>query len=214
MVVKPIIGVIGAIGAGKTAVANAAAALGGHLISADALGHDGLRDPAVKAQVVARWGDTILKPDGEIDRRKLGGIVFTNPAERAALEGIQFPYIGGRVMEEIAKAEADPKVRFVILDAAVLLEAGWKEKCDRVLFVDAPRSIRLERLKTNRGWSEAELDRREASQWPLAEKRKAADAVLVNDGSVADAARAAETILQPWIRGAKDDTALPGNVGE
>lgn len=199
MAAKPIIGIIGAIGAGKTVVANAAVSLGGHLIAADALGHDGLRDPAVKAQVVARWGDAILKSDGEIDRRKLGAIVFTDPAERAALEGIQFPYIGRRVMEEIAKAEADSRVRFVILDAAVLLEAGWGDRCDRILFVDAPRQVRLERLKTNRGWSEAELDRRESSQWPLDEKHKAADAILMNAGSIADADREAERILSGWI---------------
>jgi dephospho-CoA kinase len=194
---KPIIGVIGSIGAGKSVVAGELARLGGELIVADALGHDGLRQPSIKAQIRGRFGDGVFKPDGDIDRRRLASIVFNDDAERRALEAIQFPYIGARVREKIAQATNNPAVQFVVLDAAVLLEAGWRKDCDRILLVDAPRELRLERLKS-RGWSAEELDRRERSQLPLEEKRKAADAVLVNDGTVAEAAKKVRAVLQSW----------------
>jgi dephospho-CoA kinase len=198
MSAKPIIGIIGSIGAGKSLIASELARLGGFLITADALGHEGLRSPAIKSQVRARWGDGILKPDGEIDRRKLGGIVFADAKERQALEGMQFPFIGARVREEIAKGERDLAARFIVLDAAVLLEAGWKNECDRLLFVDAPRATRLARLRQNRNWTEQELDNRERSQMSLDEKRHAADVILVNGGSSADAAEKVRTILRGW----------------
>jgi dephospho-CoA kinase len=202
---KPILGVIGSIGGGKSLVAAEMARHGGYLISADALGHEGLRHPSVKSQVQARWGDRILKPDGDIDRRKLGAIVFADAAELRALEAMQFPFIGARIREEIAKGEADPAARFIVLDAAVLLEAGWRKECDRVLFVDAPRTTRLERLRMNRHWTDEELDNRERSQRPLEEKRRAADAVLVNAGSVPDAAAKVRDVLRSW-------NVLPGIV--
>jgi len=195
---KPIIGIIGSIGAGKSVVAAELAKCGGYLINADALGHEGLRQPALKEKLLARWGNKIFKADGEVDRRVLGGIVFGDAVELRALEGIQFPYIGDRVREEIAKGEADPAVRFIALDAAVLLEAGWKDACDHILFVDAPRTIRLERLRQNRNWTESELDSRERAQMSLEKKREAAGAILVNAGSVAGVAAKVRDILRTW----------------
>lgn len=195
---KPIIGIIGSIGAGKSVVAAEMAKLGGYLITADTLGHEGLRQQTIKEQLRARWGESVFKPDGEVDRRALGAIVFADRKELRALEAIQFPFIGSRVREEINKAELDSEIRFIILDAAVLLEAGWKKECNRVLFVDAPHAIRLDRVKKNRNWTVQELDKREASQMSLQEKRQAADAVFVNASTVADAAYGVREILRTW----------------
>jgi dephospho-CoA kinase len=180
---KPVLGIVGGIGSGKSFVAQRLVALGGHLIVADALGHEGLRQPEIKHAIRERWGDGVFDGD-EVDRRRLAKIVFADDAERHALEALQFPYIGRRVAEEIDKARRDPAIGFVILDAAVLLEAGWRSRCDHVLFVDAPRHLRLERVKV-RGWTEADLAAREAHQMPLDEKRALCDEVLVNDGTIA-----------------------------
>jgi dephospho-CoA kinase len=193
---KPVLGIVGGIGSGKSFVAERLVALGGHLIIADALGHEGLRQPEIKAAIRARWGDDVFR-DGEVDRRRLAKIVFANEAERHALEAIQFPYIGRRVAEEIDRARRDPAVRFVILDAAVVLEAGWRSKCDHVLFIDAPRQVRLQRVQA-RGWTEAELTAREAHQMPLDEKRALADAVLVNDGTIAAVDGGLREISSKW----------------
>jgi dephospho-CoA kinase len=118
---KPVVGLIGAIGGGKSTAARCFAARGGFVIDADALGHEALRRPEVVAALVARWGGGVRKPDGSLDRRAIGKIVFADPAERSALEALVFPHIGKRAVEEIARGIADPTARFVVLDAAVLL---------------------------------------------------------------------------------------------
>ncbi|MFO0851528.1 MAG: dephospho-CoA kinase [Gemmataceae bacterium] len=179
---KPVIGVVGGIGAGKSTVAAALARRGGAVVDADALGHRALELPAVKGRLVDRWGVRVLRPDGTADRRAIAGVVFADPAERRALEGLVFPHIRRLAEERIAAANADPAARFVVLDAAVLLEAGWDGVCDKLVYVDAPRAVRLARLAARSGWAEPEVAAREAAQLAEAEKRGRADAVLVNDG--------------------------------
>jgi dephospho-CoA kinase len=181
----PVVGIVGGIGAGKSLVADALARRGGHLIPADQLGHEALRQEDVKRVVVERFGPAVLDEGGAVSRRRLGARVFGDEAERRALEAIVFPYIGRRVGEEIARAAGVAGARFVVLDAAVMLEAGWAGACDRILFVDAPRDVRLARLRATRGWTEEELRRREAAQLPLEEKRRRADAVIDNAGTPA-----------------------------
>ena len=195
---KPIIGLIGGIGGGKSFVAALLVARGGFLIGGDPLGHEGLRESTIKAEVLAEFGSDLKKPDGEIDRRKLGAIVFNDPTRLRRLEAIVFPYIGRRVHDEIAKAQVSGPARFIILDAAVLVEAGWKPMCDHVLFVDADRAVRLERVRRTRGWTDVELAVREASQLPLDEKRKAADAMLDNSGAAAETTERLDAILRKW----------------
>jgi dephospho-CoA kinase len=173
---RPVIGLIGGIGSGKSQVADALRQHGGHVVSGDALGHEALRQPAIKERVVERWGASILGEDGEVNRRAVGQIVFADADERKELEALVFPYIRRRFQEEIARAEN----AFVVLDAAVLLEAGWNDLCTHIVFVDVPRHLRLDRLRRQRGWSEQEVTARENAQWPLEQKRARADFVFDN----------------------------------
>jgi len=152
------------------------------VIDADRLGHEALEAPAVKDWLIARWGPGVLKPDGTANRRAIAGIVFRAPAELRALESVVYPVIGRRAEEEIAKAQADPRVRFAVLDAAVMLEAGWNGACDHLIYVDAPRGVRLSRLAARSGCSEADVAAREAAQWPAERKKARSDAVVLNDG--------------------------------
>ena len=195
---KPVIGLIGAIGAGKSTVASLLGSLGGAVADADAIGHEVLDEPAVQAQLVERWGPHLLHPGGRVNRRTLGAIVFADPAERRALEAIVFPRIREREGDLFALADADPAARFIVLDAAVLVEAGRLDVCKKLLFVDAPRELRLQRVLARGGWTEAELDRREAAQLPLAEKRRLADAVINNAGDLAELRDAVATVLRRW----------------
>lgn len=197
---KPIVGLVGGIGAGKSTVAAAFAARGGFVINADSLGHEALERPEIRSWVLDRWGNSgqLVKPDGRIDRRVLAGIVFAAPVERAALEEMVYPYIGARVLEQVACAQADPAVKFIVVDAAVMLEAGWDGLCDRVVYVDAPRPLRLARLAARSGWTDADLAAREAAQWPVAEKLKRATAVIVNDAGVDQISRQVEDVLKAW----------------
>ena len=195
---KPVIGIVGGIGSGKSFVSAEFARHGGHVIAADPLGHEALRQAHLRDRVVERWGKETLDASGEIDRRALGRIVFANPKELRALEAITYPYIEERVAQEIAKAESDPTVRFVVLDAAVMLEAGWADRCDHIVYIDVPREVRLDRLMKHRGWTEAELARREANQMPLEEKRRNADAIIDNQGDGSDIGPQVERLLKQW----------------
>lgn len=194
---KPIIGIIGGIGSGKTLVATELVKHGGYLISGDQLGHEALRQDEIKAKVVERWGKELLDERGGIQRRLLGKRVFADINELRALEVLVFPYIGRRIGEEIDKARSDPAVRMIVVDAAVMMEAGWDHHCDRVLFVEAPRQARLERLE-KRGWSEQDLAEREKAQMPPEEKRRRADAIIDNSGAPQRVPEQIEQVLRAW----------------
>ena len=195
---KPVIGLIGGMGSGKSRTAEEFAKHGARVISGDTFGHEALRQPEIKQEVVQRWGEKILDEKGDVDRRKVGAIVFADSRERKVLEVFVFPWIERRIGEEIARAQSDPSVKFVVLDAAIMLEAGWAEACDRLVFVDAPREQRLQRLADERDWSAQEVEKREESQWPLSEKQKRAAWILDNSGSPEELSRQVQELLGQW----------------
>ena len=197
---KPIIGLVGGLGSGKSRVAAAFHQHGGVLITADALGHEALEQPDILARVAQRWGARVVDEKGIADRKRLGAIVFASPVERANLELLVFPWIEGRIREQIAKAQADPKIPFVVLDAAIMLEAGWNNVCDRIVYVHAPRAVRLERLLTYRGWSAVDVANREAAQLPLAIKASRAHVAVDNSGSVEKTQEQVDTLVRMWSR--------------
>jgi dephospho-CoA kinase len=195
---KLVVGLIGGIGSGKSQVAAAFARHGARIIAGDQLAHAALRDPEVRTKVVDRWGREILGAEGEIDRRRLAAIVFADPAELQALESITHPWIRGRIRAEMEAARRDTSVPLIVLDAAIMLEAGWDEVCDRLVFIDAPRNVRLERLARQRGWTEKEVDARERAQLPLTEKVVRADHVLENSASLEHLNRQVDDLLHLW----------------
>ena len=109
-----------------------------------------------------------------------------------------FPYIGERTRREIAAAQADPAVAFVVLDAAVLLEAGWGDMVDKLVYVDAPREVCVARLAARSGWTEADLTAREAAQWPAEKKMARADAVVVNGAERDELQEQVDRLLAEW----------------
>ncbi len=195
---KPVIGLIGAIGAGKSTAARCFATFGGQMIDADALGHEALTQPEIIQEAVARWGESVRKPDGSLDRRAIARIVFADAKERSHLEAIVFPHIRNRCVEEIQQGMANPAISFVVLDAAVMLEAGWDNVADRLVYIDAPRAIRLARLGQRSGWSESDLEAREAAQWPTEIKKSRADRVIINDASPEALRQQIASLLNEW----------------
>lgn len=195
---KPVLGLLGGIGSGKSAVAAELVRHGGWLVSADQLGHEALRQSDIKKQVSARFSQDILDDRGEIDRKKLGAKVFADAGELRALEALVFSYIGRRIREEIDRARRRADVRFIVLDAAVMLEAGWNDVCDKLIFVEAPFAARRARVQQKRGWNEAELRARENLQWPPEQKKRRADAVIDNSGTLEMLAGQVSHWLRKW----------------
>lgn len=205
---KPVIGLIGGIGSGKSLVARQFAQLGCGIIDADQLARDAYLDPAVRQQILQWWGKAVIKNGGdalgeegvaagsvsgsdshagaELDRRKIAGIVFADPAEKARLEGLIHPRVFDARQVLHKRYQADPKVVAIVEDCPLLLEVGLDEQCDALVFVDAPHDQRLARVSATRGWDAAELDRREKNQIGLDKKADRADYVLKNDAGEAE----------------------------
>lgn len=184
----PVVGLNGAIGAGKSAVAHwLNQAIRIEVVDADRIGHAALLDAAVKQQLRDAFGDEVFGADGAVVRSQLAAKVFGAEAgqkeRRETLESIVHPVIRREMARQIKSFRATPDLDLIFVDAAVLLESGWNDLCDMIVFVDAPFEERVQRVR-GRGWDEAELRRREASQWPLDRKRRQTDVVIDNGGSL------------------------------
>jgi len=157
------------------------------VIDADRIGHQVLREPDVLNSLRKTFGETVIR-DGAVDRGALARLVFGPESHHkeslSRLEAIVHPRIREQIETDMATAEG--RVDTVILDAAVLLEAGWNDLCHAVAFVETPEETRQERVLLNRGWTASQLAARESSQMSLEEKRQAADFVIDNSGSVDD----------------------------
>jgi dephospho-CoA kinase len=193
-----VVGLVGGIGSGKSKVAAVFAARGARVISGDDLAHEALRQPAVKANIAERWGKGVFDERGEVQRSKLATVVFANPAERRVLEEIVHPWIRDSIRRSVELWRRDPSVRLIILDAAIMLETGWNEICDRLVFISAPREERVRRVGAQRGWTTQELEARESAQLPLTEKAARADHALENSGSLDHLARQVDELLRIW----------------
>ncbi|MFQ5591009.1 MAG: dephospho-CoA kinase [Phycisphaerae bacterium] len=192
---KPIIGLVGGIGAGKSSVASILESLGAAVIDSDRLTHDELRDAEVIATLRTWWGARVCPDEGSVDRQAVASIVFDDPAELTRLEALLYPRLARRREELIRVYSADQAVVAIVLDAPKLYEAGLHRLCDAVIFVEADREVRLKRLATSRGWSERQLRKRENLQKSLDEKRAIADYAIVNHSAVADLRPAVERVL-------------------
>jgi dephospho-CoA kinase len=198
-----VIGLVGGIGSGKSWVAELLAQRGARVISGDEAGHEALRQPEIRERIRQRWGSQVLNGQGEVDRRKLGAMVFQDPRQRQELETIVHPWIEERLREEIAAAAREPGVGLIVLDAAILLEAGWSRVCDAIVYVHAPRPVRLRRIAEQRGWSVDEVEARERAQLPLTEKATRADHVVENTGDRAAVARQIDRLVRDWTQAMK-----------
>lgn len=189
----PVVGIIGGIGSGKSSVAKWVAAHAPvRVIDADALGHEALLEPHVVEALREKFGSEILGADGRISRPALAKKVFGSTPDhlnaRHELERVVHPEIRRKAVAEFGRAAASGMAA-VLLDAAILLEAGWNQECDLVVYVHTPDEIRLQRVRDNRGWTADELHRREASQWSLDRKQRGADFTVLNDSDLDHAGR-------------------------
>ena len=181
---KPVIGIVGGIGAGKSTVAAELVALGCARVDADAIGHDLLARPDVKDELRRRWGQGVFDARGNADRREIARRVFADAADLAALNAILHGRIRQEMARQIEKLQSAADVAAIVVDAALLLETDWHELCTVLVFVDSADSLRGDRVRAERGWTEAAWRSREKSQKSLDMKRSRADYVIDNSSSV------------------------------
>ena len=181
---KPVIGLLGGIGAGKSTVAAEFVKLGCRLVDADAIGHKLLGDPSVKAEFRRLWGGGVFTASGQVDRAAVAEIAFASPEGLAELNAVMHPRMRRRMAERIEAMQADAGVPAIVVDAAVLLETDWHELCTHFVYVSAPPDVRDRRVGQQRGWDRAKWRQRENSQKPLDIKAARAEDALDNSSSL------------------------------
>lgn len=173
-----VVGLTGGIGSGKSTVSKFLADLGAIIIDADRVGHQAFETGTeAYREVVAAFGQLILTPGGEIDRHKLGSIVFVDPKAREKLNRIMHPRIQ-KIVKKMIEDFRKRGVEVVVIDAPLLIEAGWAPFVDKIWVTTAPRHTVLERLTKRTGLTEGESLARIRAQLSQQERLKHADAVI------------------------------------
>ncbi len=192
-----VIGVAGGIASGKSTVAGVFEKLGARVLDADAIGHDLLRTGRMRDRVREVFGDGVLTPEGDVDRRALGRVVFGNEQARQELNRLVRPAIRVEIRRRIAGMRGEGYDGTVVVDAPLLVDTGPTDLADRVVLVTAPASTRKERIIRRGGLSEGEAEQRIAAQVPDAKQARWADYVLENNGTRNELTEQAEAL---WKR--------------
>jgi dephospho-CoA kinase len=175
---------LGGVASGKSTVAAEFAKLGCKIIDADQIAHELLEREDVKDKVASIFGEGILDSAGKIDREKLGAIVFVDGDKLSTLNEIIHPLVLARVEQLIGQYEQENEVNAVILDMPLLVEVGWAERCDNLIFVDCRRELRVDRAKKIGIMSENQLKIRENFQISLDRKAAIADNMVDNNSGL------------------------------
>ncbi len=178
------IGLTGGIATGKSTVAKLLTERGAILIDLDKIAREVVEpgQPALRA-IAERFGQAVLRPDGSLDRKKLGSIVFSDSAERKALEEITHPAIRAVMKERMSRSETEEPDRLVVVDVPLLYESKLESYFDRVMVVYLPREKQLSRLIERDGLSREEAEKRLAAQMDIEEKKVRADVLIDNGGT-------------------------------
>ncbi|HXV28485.1 MAG TPA: dephospho-CoA kinase [bacterium] len=197
---KTLVGLTGGFGTGKTTVAHFFEELGAEVVDADKLAHEALMAGSLVFGPVQRLFPETVRPDGNLDLKKLAETIFHDANKRKQLEAIVHPYVFTRLMEEIS--DMDEPV--VILDIPLLFETGYDQFCHTVIVVNAAEPVANQRL-LEKGFSIDEIAARRRAQIPLEEKIKKAQIIIDNSGTFQQTRRTVEEIwkkLHPAPKGA------------
>jgi len=178
---KPIIGILGGICSGKSTVAAEFAKLGCKVIDADKIVHNLLDKEDIKDKIVGNFGEDFLDSLGNIDKKKLADIVFADTDKLTSLNKIIHPFVLERAKELIEKYNGQSHVKAIVLDMPLLAEVGWDKKCDKLIFVDCKRELRIKRAKKKGIFDKNQLKIRENFQISLDNKVAITDNTIDNN---------------------------------
>lgn len=197
---KPVIALVGGVASGKSAVARCFAKRGAVVVDADKEGHEVLRAQDTKQEIRDAFGQSVFDESGEVVRQKLGALVFGDAGKLATLNAITHPRIRKQTQAKIEAGLADPKVKAVVLDVSLLLESGaYEGKYSLLVYVEADEASREQRAANTRGWGQGEVARRQANQLRLTEKKRRADVVIHNNGTLEDLDRQVHEVWQTHV---------------
>jgi dephospho-CoA kinase len=185
---KTVIGILGGIASGKSTVARLLGRHGCAVIEADPIAHQLLEKPEIKDQLVGLFGQHILDENGRVNRAALAHLVFSDASALNRLNALIHPPVMAEIERQIAAYQHDPTVSAIVLDVPLLAEAGGLDLCDVLVFVDADRPVRLERLKKSGKFDENELKKREKFQISLDKKKQLAHYSVSNNSGDSDLA--------------------------
>lgn len=184
------IGLTGGIAAGKSTVSRMLTDRGAALVDLDQIAREVVTPGQAALRLIAeRFGPAVLNADGTLNRARLGEIVFSDEAERKALEAITHPAIRARMLERMEAFQSERPERLVVVDVPLLYESGLQSYFEQIMVVYVPRSVQLERLMKRNGLSEEEANRRIGAQMDIEEKKRMADIVIDNSGSLDETER-------------------------
>lgn len=185
--------VTGGIGSGKSTLMNFLERQGAGIVLADEVGHENLRDPKMKAELVAAFGGDILDPDGEVIRSALAARAFATPQDTARMDAITQPWLYEGCLRHVREAGTDHEV--VVLEMAILDgRDDFHKHADIVVAVTTSSEVRIRRLMESRGFTEEDARNRLASQVPEEQRLAIADVVFTNDGTLEEF----EEQIQHW----------------
>jgi len=192
-----LVGLTGGVASGKSTVSRILEGEGAILIDADQIARALARPGSpVFLELIRAFGEKILREDGSLDRKALAARVFSDPEQRSVLNRILHPRIKEEIRRRVREVvERDPAA-IVIIDAALLIEAGHDQEMDKVIVVTSRAEQQIKRLKERNGMAPEEAERILASQMPQEEKLKVADFVLRNEGSLEETAKRTKEVFQ------------------
>ena len=185
---KPIIGILGGIGSGKSTVAAEFAKLGCKVIDADKIAHELLEQKDIKEKIITSFGQ-VLDSAGKIDHKKLADIVFSDGDKLASLNEILHRLVLARTEQLIEQYNRENQVRAIVLDMPLLVEVGWEKRCDKLIFVGCERKLRVDRMKKMGVFDENQFKIRENFQISLDNKVAIAENTIDNNSGFAALAK-------------------------
>lgn len=197
---KPVIGLLGGIGSGKSTVAGMLVSLGCGVVDADALAQAALDEPAVRRQLRQWWGSRVAPSGSRVDRAAVGRLVFNDVQELARLEGLIHPIVleGRQTLHR--QYQADPAIQAIVEDCPLLLEKGLDSGCDILILIRSSFEDRRLRVMESRGWLAAELAHREKNQLPLDIKTHRAQYIVDNGTGKAECMEQVRHVLSQILQ--------------
>lgn len=196
-----VIGLTGGLASGKTSIARMFAGLGAKILDADLIAHRALYKNTISyQQVVKKFSKRILNADGSINRRKLAFLAFSSDKNQRQLCSIIHPWVFEYIRKKIKKFKKDKTAKVIIIEAVLLIESGFYKDMDQIMLVKSTAGQQIERAVLNRKMTKLQVKRRMNFQLSFAQKRKYADYIINNGGTLKDTGKSVKKIWESIAR--------------